>query len=68
VQAIHGIPVKALPCSRSVMQPEVEERQYCVVDLVGVEFHAATSVGLDHSRNHGAPRRVYRPPMRWTVR
>jgi hypothetical protein len=38
VQALHGIPVKALPRASPVMQSEIEERECRIVDLIRVEF------------------------------
>jgi hypothetical protein len=39
VQAIHCIPVKALPSPRPIMQPEEEKGQDGIVYLFRIEFH-----------------------------
>ncbi len=39
VQAIHGFPIEAFPRPRPVVQPEEEQRQHRIVDLVSVQFH-----------------------------
>src|SRR5262245_26244562 len=44
VQAIHGFPVEALPRSCPVVQPKVEQRKHCIVDLVGVKFHMRPAI------------------------
>jgi len=43
VQAIHCIPIKALPSSCPVMVPEEQESQDSIIDLVCVEFHCSIS-------------------------
>lgn len=43
VQAIHGFPIEALPCPRSIMKAEIQQREYGIIALVRIKVDAFAS-------------------------
>jgi hypothetical protein len=53
MKPIHGVPIKAFPCTTSVMPGQVEKRKDRFVDFFGIDVHRALVIIQAEAPNEG---------------